>query len=156
MTEWITILSLLGFGLALVIIEILFVPGTTLVGVIGFIFLAVGVGLSFKYHGGEIGWITLGVSAAVSGGVLYFAFTTNVWGRFSLKSTISSKVNEGELDGLTTGMEGVATSALRPIGKAELNNKTFEVKTLGEYLDSGKRIRIIRIFENQIIVEPIN
>lgn len=156
MTEWMTILSLLGFGLALVIIEILFVPGTTLVGVVGFIFLAIGIGLSFKYFGGEVGWITLGASAVISGGVLYYAFTTNVWGKFSLKSSITSKVNEGELDGLTAGMEGIATSALRPFGKAEMNNKTFEVKTLGEYLDTGKRIRIIRIFENQIIVEPVN
>lgn len=156
MTEWTTILSLLGFGLALVIIEIIFVPGTTLVGIIGFVFMVVGVGLSFKYFGGEIGWITLGATAVVSGGVLYYAFTTNIWGRFSLKSSIDSKVNEGELDGLTLGTEGIATSALRPIGKAELNNKTFEVKTQGEYLDSGKRIRVVKIFENQIIVEPIN
>lgn len=151
-----TILSLIGFGLVLVIIEILFVPGTTVVGIIGFLFMVAGVGLTFKNHGGEIGWITLGITSVVSGGVLYFSFTTNLWGRFSLKSANTGKVNEGELTGLEPGMEGIATSALRPIGKAELNSKTFEVKTLGGYLDSGKRVRIVKIFENQIIVEPIN
>jgi membrane-bound ClpP family serine protease len=54
------------------------------------------------------------------------------------------------------GMEGQTVSALRPIGKAELNNQTVEVKTNGDYLDSGSRIRIIKIISNQIIVESIN
>lgn len=156
MVEWSTVISLLVFGLFLVIAEIVFVPGTTLVGVIGFCFLIVGVGLSFKYFGGEVGWITLGVTSAACGGLLYFSFTTDAWKRFSLKSAINSKVNEGELDNLKVGMEGLAVSALRPIGKAELNNQTVEVKTNGDYLDSGSRIRIIKIISNQIIVEPIN
>jgi membrane-bound ClpP family serine protease len=132
------------------------VPGTTLVGVIGFCFLIVGVGLSFRYFGGEAGWITLGITSVACGGLLYFSFTTDAWKRFSLKSAINSKVNEGELDHLQVGMEGKTVSALRPMGKAELNNQTVEVKTNGDYLDSGSRVRIIKILMNQIIVEPIN
>ena len=156
MIEWITVISLIVFGLALIVAEIIFVPGTTLVGVLGFAFLIVGVGLSFRYFGGEVGWITLGVSSVASGAILYYSFSANVWGKFSLQSSSDSKVNEGELDELKIGTEGQTISALRPIGKAELNNKTFEVKTLGEYLDSGKRIRVIKILSNQIFVEPIN
>ena len=156
MVEWSTVISLIGFGLILVVAEIIFVPGTTIVGVIGFCFLIAGVGLSFKYFGGEVGWIMLGSTAVACGGLLYFSFTTDAWKRFSLKSFSNSKVNEGELDKLVVGMEGQTVSALRPIGKAELNNQTVEVKTNGEYLDSGRRIRIIKIVSNQIIVEPIN
>jgi membrane-bound ClpP family serine protease len=154
--EWSTVISLLAFGLILVVAEIIFVPGTTLVGVIGFCFLIVGVGLSFKYFGSEAGWIIFGSTAVACGGLLYFSFTTNAWSRFSLKGKMDSKVNEGELDNLRVGMEGQTVSALRPIGKAELNNQTVEVKTNGDYLDSGSRIRIIKIISNQIIVESIN
>ncbi|MBK8290376.1 MAG: hypothetical protein IPK96_04850 [Flammeovirgaceae bacterium] len=156
MIEWITVISLILFGLFLIVAEIIFVPGTTIVGILGFLFLLVGVGLSFNYFGSETGWITVGVSAAVSGLILYYSFKTNVWGRFSLKSSIDSKVNEGDLDTLTVGMEGQTTSALRPIGKANLGDKIYEVKTLGDYLDTGSRIRILKIISNQIIVEPIN
>lgn len=156
MVEWITVISLILFGLFLIVAEIIFVPGTTIVGILGFLFLLVGVGLSFNYFGSETGWITVGVSAAVSGLILYYSFKTNVWGRFSLKSSIDSKVNEGDLDTLTVGMEGQTTSALRPIGKANLGDKIYEVKTLGDYLDTGSRIRILKIISNQIIVEPIN
>jgi membrane-bound ClpP family serine protease len=156
MAEWSTVLSLISFGLILVVLEIIFVPGTTIVGLIGFCFLIAGVGLSFKYFGGEIGWVMLGSTSVACGGLLYFSFTTDVWKRFSLKSAINSKVNEGELDQLRVGMEGQTVSALRPIGKAELNNQTVEVKTNGNYVDSGSKVKIIKILSNQIIVEPIN
>lgn len=156
MIEWITVISLILFGLFLIIAEIIFVPGTTLVGILGFIFLLLGVGLSFSYFGSETGWTTVGVSAVASGLILYYSFKANIWGRFSLKSSIQSKVNEGDLDSLAVGTEGIAVSALRPVGKATLGEKMYEVKTLGEYLDSGSRIRVIKIIMNQIIVEPIN
>lgn len=156
MVEWITVISLILFGLFLVVAEIIFVPGTTLVGIVGFIFLITGIGFSFNYFGSETGWIIVGVTSVASGLILYYSFKVNVWSRFSLKSSIDSKVNEGELDALTVGAEGETVSALRPIGKAEIENKMYEVKTLGEYLDSGSKIRVIKIVSNQIIVEPIN
>jgi membrane-bound ClpP family serine protease len=149
MAEWSTVISLVVFGLILVVAEVIFVPGTTVVGIIGFCFLVVGVGLSFKYFGSEVGWVMLGTTSVACGGLLYFSFTTNM-------SSNKSKVNEGELDQLLVGMEGTTISALRPIGKAELNNQIVEVKTNGDYLDSGSRIRVIKIVSNQIIIEPIN
>jgi membrane-bound ClpP family serine protease len=152
--ELTTVISLIFFGLLLIIVEIIFVPGTTLVGVGGFIFLTIGVWLSFKYFGSEMGWTTLGGTAVVSGLLLYFSFKANVWGKFALKSSMQGKVNEG--DHFQTGQEGVAISALRPVGKAELGSRMVEVKTLGSYVDSGTKIRIIQVLSNQIIVEPIN
>lgn len=156
MVEWVIVASLILFGLALIVGEIIFVPGTTLVGVLGFAFLIVGAGLSFRYFGNAIGWITVGITATSAAVILYYSFSANVWGKFSLKTKSDSKVNEGELDNLQIGIEGQTISTLRPVGKAEINNQIFEVKTLGEYLENGKRIRVIKILSNQIIVEPIN
>jgi membrane-bound ClpP family serine protease len=153
--EWSVVLSLIAVGLVLLLVEILFVPGTTIVGIIGFIVLAIGVGLSFKYFGREVGWLALGTTAVLAGVTLYVSFQSNLWARFALKSAITSKVNE-DPQGLAVGEEGIALSALRPIGKAEIGKRTFEVKTLGAYVDSGMRIRIIQIISNQIIVEPIS
>jgi membrane-bound ClpP family serine protease len=155
MTEWATVVSLIIVGLVLIVAEVIFVPGTTLVGLFGFIFLAIGVGLSFRYFGFETGWLTVGVSAAISGGVFYFAFKTNFWGRFALRKSMDSKVNEGEMERFKEGMEGITLSALRPAGKAELDNQQVEVRTLGAYVDSGTKVKIIRIVSHQIIVEPI-
>lgn len=156
MVEWITILSLILLGLGVIVIEIIFVPGTTLVGLIGFVLLVLGVGLSFRYFGSTTGWLTTGGTAIASGVVFYLAFKANVWGRFSLKSTSDSKVNEGELSNVTTGAEGMTISALRPVGKAELNHKTYEVRTMGNYVEPGTKIRVTQILSNQIIVEPLS
>src|SRR5690242_4369502 len=119
--EWVIVVSLVVFGLALIVAEIIFVPGTTLVGVLGFAFLILGAGLSFRYFGSTAGWITVGITAAASAIILYYSFSTNVWRRFSLKTSSNSKVNEGELDQLVVGVEGQTTSTLRPVGKAEIN-----------------------------------
>jgi len=153
--EWMIVISLVLFGLLLLVVEVIFVPGTTIVGVVGFVFVVLGIGLAFRYFGSEVGWITTGGAALSFGIVFYFSFKTNVWKRFSLKSSIKSKVNEGELEKLTEGEEGVAVSALRPVGKAELTSKIYEVKTQGQYIDSGTRIRIVKIISNQIFVEPV-
>ncbi|HCM75964.1 MAG TPA: hypothetical protein DIS90_06255 [Cytophagales bacterium] len=153
--DWMIVASLIFFGILLVIAEIIFVPGTTLVGIIGAGFMIAGVVSSFSYFGQQGGWITLGATALTSAIIVYYAFKANVWGKFSLKTSSLGKVNEGALEGLTVGMEGQAISALRPSGKAEINDKTYEVKTLGAFVDSGSKIRIIKVNSNQIIVEPI-
>ena len=140
MFEWATVISLILFGLVLIVVEIVFVPGTTLVGVLGFFFLIVGIGLSFHYFGNNLGWITVGGSGVASGLILYLSFKANVWKRFALKTTLQNKVNEGELEGLHPGQEGVALSALRPVGKAEMGSRTYEVKTLGGYVSTGTKI----------------
>jgi len=154
MIEWFTVISLILFGLILLVVEIIFIPGTTVVGLVGFVIMAVGVGLSFNYFGSTTGWSTMAGASVTSGLVLYYSFKSNVWGRFALKSTSSSKVNEGEVEELSPGQEGIALSALRPVGKAELANRTYEVKTIGSFVDAGTKIRIIKILSNQIFVEP--
>lgn len=156
MIDWVTVLSLILLGIALLVVEIIFVPGTTVVGVVGFVLLLAGVVLSFRYHGSAIGWTTACGSAAGTAVILYFCFKSDVWSRFASKATIDSRVNEGELNDLRVGTEGIAVSALRPIGKAELNGKIYEVKTFGSYLETGKKIRVMEILSNQIVVEQIN
>ena len=153
--EWIIVISLIAIGLLLLLVEILFVPGTTLVGILGFIIVGVGVWLSFSYFGSDVGWITLGSAAVGAGLTLYISFKSNLWSRFALHTSNTGKVNEDPI-GLSVGDEGVTLSALRPIGKAEIAKKTFEVKTLGSYVEAGQKIRIIQINLNQIFVEPIS
>lgn len=150
------VIALILIGLILIVIEVIFIPGTTLVGLAGFIFLIVGVGLSFKYFGTDRGWLTLGGSAVAAGGILYVAFRTDAWSRFSLRSSLQGKVNDGQHDALAVGMTGQTTSALRPMGNAEIEGRLYEVRTTGEYVENGQPVRIIRISENKIVVEPVN
>jgi membrane-bound ClpP family serine protease len=155
MTEWTIVILLILFGLALIIVEVIFIPGTTFVGLLGLISMVIGIVLSFSKFGAETGWLTLAASTVASGALIYISFRTNTWRRFSLNSTIDSKMNEVELLKFSIGMQGIALSALRPIGKGEFDEEVLEVRTNGEYVEAGSKIRIVRLTTNQVLVEII-
>ena len=54
MADWITILILIALGIVLLVLEIIVVPGTTVVGAIGGLLVVVGVVLTFKNYGSTI------------------------------------------------------------------------------------------------------
>ena len=153
---WTLIISLLVIGLALLVIEIVFVPGTTLVGVIGVILAGAGVLITFREYGSETGIYMLVGSSAITAAALYLSFRSNAWKRFANNSAIRSKVNEGLTARLAVGDEGMTLSTLKPMGKAQFEGGQFEVKTLGDYVDVGTKVKIVHIESNQIIVKPLN
>ena len=155
MLMWIIIFTLLLIGLLLVILELVFIPGTTVVGLLGLVFTIAGIVICYSHFGRQTGMYILTGSVLVTGVALYFSFRTGAWSSFALKSSIDSKVNEGAHDTLQVGDEGVTISTLRPIGKASFRDKILEVKTSGNYLEQGTKVKISLLQANQIIVEPI-
>jgi len=156
MLMWIIIVALLLIGLALIVVELVFIPGTTVVGLLGLIFSVAGIVISYNHFGSTVGFYILMGNVAVTLGALFYSFRSGSWSRFSLKETINSKVNEGMIAGVSLGDEGVTVSTLRPMGKAEFSRGIFEVKTIGSYVENGQKIKIIHIDSNQIVVEPLN
>ncbi len=150
------IVALILVGLLLIIVEIVFIPGTTVVGLLGLIFAIVGIVFSYNHYGNNIGFYVMLGTALVSAGTLYLSFRKGAWNKFSLKNSMDSKVNEGIANELEVGAIGKATSALRPMGSAEFNGKIFEVKSNGEYFNPGTKLKIVNIRLNDILVEPIN
>lgn len=154
--EWIIVSGLILAGLLLLVIEILFVPGTTLVGLLGFILVLAGVSLSFRYFGSETGWLIVGGSTVLSAVAVYASFKSNLWSKFSLKSSMTGVAVENLDEKLHAGQEGKALSSLRPSGKAEFGNIVCEVRTKGGFADAGSRVKIAEVSGSVIIVEPVN
>ncbi|MCK5206806.1 MAG: hypothetical protein KAQ79_02260 [Cyclobacteriaceae bacterium] len=154
--DWITVILLIIAGIALMIIEIIFVPGTTILGIIGAALMVFGVIIGYSTFGTQTGTIIL-VSAVVTGGAItVISFRTGVWKRFALKTAIKSKFNEDIKIEHLLGAEGITLSALRPYGKAEIYNLTYEVKTLGNYLTAGTKIKVTNVDkDHKIFVEPL-
>lgn len=150
---WIIIVGLIVVGLVLLVIEIVFIPGTTVVGILGLAFAIGGVSLSYTNFGNDVGFIVLMSTLVLTLITLYFSFKKGAWEAFALKSSIDSRVNEGTTNVLSVGDEGITTSVLRPIGKAELKGEVFEVKSTTGYIAAGEKIKVISIEGNQIIVE---
>ncbi len=154
--EWFIVLALVIFGLGMILVEIIFVPGTTFVGITGIISAIIGVYLSFVYFGPTVGAWFLIISSLMFATSLYFGFRGQTWDRFSLKDSIQSKFNENLTVDLQVAQQGMTISSLRPVGKAEFDSKTYEVKSHGDYIDSGTKVEIIKIDGNNIFVQPIN
>ena len=155
MMDWILLVSLLLAGLVLIVVEILFVPGTTLVGLFGLAFSVTAVFASYQYFGSKVGHYFLSGSLIVFILTVYFAFRTDLWLRFAHKGSLQGKVNEGMAASLAIGMEGKTISALRPVGKAEFHDKVYEVTSFG-HVEEGRPVKIVQVKESRIFVEPLN
>lgn len=153
--DWILLITLLVTGLVLIVVEILFVPGTTIVGLFGFAFAVTAIFAAYHYFGKTIGSYFLAGSVVTFSIAIYFSFKSDVWLKFANKGTLTSKVNEGVLESMVEGLEGKTLSALRPVGKAEFGNKVFEVTSSG-HIEEGKAVKITKVKDNRIFVEPLN
>jgi membrane-bound ClpP family serine protease len=154
--EWLTVILFILIGIVLIVLEIIIIPGTTIVGIFGLILSVVGIVLGFHYFGPDTGWMLLAITGVLSGGMFYWALRSDTWKKFSLKNTLQGKVNEGMLDNLVVGQKGITTSALRPMGKADVNGQLVEVSSRGNFIPAGTPIKIVSISANHISVETIN
>ncbi|HSI89480.1 MAG TPA: hypothetical protein VK927_00115 [Adhaeribacter sp.] len=153
--EWITIVSLLAFGILLLVVEIVLVPGTTLVGLLGVILMGVGVWMGFRDLGLTYGYWLLGLSIALTTLAVYVGLKRKTWHRFSLTTVNKGRVNEDEQNQLPVGSVGKTLSSLRPIGTGYFNGKQFEVQTRGEFIQTGMQLRVIHSEPHHIIVEKV-
>ncbi|WP_347160241.1 NfeD family protein [Pontibacter chitinilyticus] len=154
--DWITVIVLIGIGLLLLVVELMFVPGTTVVGVLGFVLVAVGVWIGYSTLGTTTGHIILAASIVTGGLAFFYSFRSDSWSRFALKEQNRSHVNEEYTHTLAVGEEGKAVSALRPQGTALFADRHHEVQTQGEFVAANATLRIIKLHHNKIIVEAIS
>ena len=154
--EWITVIGLIIFGIILLIAEIIFVPGTTIVGALGVIFSGYGIYLGYDYFGTSTGTIILLGTLVINVVALVMAFKGRSWERFSLKNTMKGKFNEDFQPQLKIGDKGLSISSLKPIGKALINDQEIEVRSNGGYINENVEIEVFRIESTKIFVQPVN
>ena len=143
-------------GRLIVMVEIFFLPGTTLFGVVGGIILVGGIYLAFSEHGAKTGSIILGITTVACCILLYAGFKTYSSGKMALKDVIGSKASEPDARLVNVGDEGQTITYLRPNGKAAIKEHKVEVYSLGEYIESNKAIIVVKIAENKIFVKTKN
>ena len=155
MMEWLAVVLLIGIGIILIGVELIFVPGTTIVGLIGLGCMVVGIVLGFQYFGSGTGWAILGLSSVIGFGIIIYGLRSGAWEKFALKRSIDAKVNQEMAMDLQIGQRGETISALRPIGKAEFENKVYEVRSYGNYVKQKAPVQIVKIDNKKIYVEPV-
>tara|TARA_Y100001936_G_C15584538_1_gene413817 strand:- start:85 stop:549 length:465 start_codon:yes stop_codon:yes gene_type:complete len=152
--DFLTLFFLLIIGLILILIEILFIPGTTVFGIFGILAIFYSDYLSFQYFGAEFAIVYSIANSILVLFVVIYSLKTNTWKRIALNKIHNVKV-ENKFDSLKVGDEGKTTSALRPYGKAIFSDKFYEVKSSENFIDENKKIKIINILQDKIIVKKI-
>lgn len=141
-------------GVIFLLAEIFLLPGMTISGIAGLIFIVSGITYAYVYVGAMAGNITLVISAfLIMGSFLYFIKSKSLW-RISLNTNINSKVDTSDLKKIKVGDEGITQSRLNPIGKVYINNLTVEAKSIdGELIDEDTRVIVIKVEWSNILVE---
>ena len=146
---------LLLLGIILILIEILFIPGTTVFGILGLISIFASDYLSISYFGFEVGIIysiTSGIFCLI---MILYALKSDTWNKVSLKNIHSHKVSKNQYSELSIGDIGKSYSSLKPYGKGVFNDKSYEVKSLENFIEENKKIKIINILQDKILVKKI-
>lgn len=149
------IASLIFFGILLMLIELLLIPG---VGVAGFLSLASLVGscvYAFMYIGAAAGVTTTVVVICLLAATFIYILRAKTWKKFETDTVIDSKVNE-EGSKVNLGDKGLATTRLAPMGSARFGDTGCEVKSEdNSMIAAGTAIEVTRIEDNKILVKPI-
>jgi membrane-bound ClpP family serine protease len=147
------IIILIVAGLLFVLVEVLVIPGTTVVGIAGFALIVFAVWEGYHVFGSPTGHFILLGTFLLSVFSVFLAFKTDTWSRIMLKTEISGKVNEIDTEKIHEGDVGKAVSRITPAGKGVFNNEFFEVHTNGDFIDQEMEIIVTQIVDNKIFVK---
>jgi membrane-bound ClpP family serine protease len=108
----------------------------------------------YNEFGPVSGHLALGGLILLLVACIIIAVRSGVWEKVSLHQQVDSKVNQ--LPDVAIGNTGFTSSALRPMGRMQMENNSFEVTTMGEHVESGAMVEVIKIENNKIYVKQIS
>jgi membrane-bound ClpP family serine protease len=149
------VIALLLLGILLILLEILFVPGTTIVGVGGIILLGIGIYLAYHSISTVAGHLSLASSVVVIFLSLIVLLKGQTWKKMALDSTVEGKGVEQVEMFVSVGDRGKTISRLNPIGKALFGDRMLEVATEGDFINEDSTIEVVKVEQNKIKVKTV-
>ena len=150
----IVVISVIILGILFMLIEIFLLPGISIAGIAGAIFLIGGIIYSYMFLGSTAGNITLAASAVTLGLTFFGLLKSKSLERISLNTNIDDKVDNSYLSKIAVGDTGVAVSRLNPIGKVLFNDIEAEGKSYdGEFIEEDTEIVVTKVETYNVLVK---
>lgn len=155
--NWLAFLALL-LGVIAFVLEALVFTGFGVAGIVGIILVGWGVLLLAV----DVTQVTAALVLALIATIVIFVLGLrlmsryNMWNKLTLQNKQDSK--EGyvapapELS-LFAGKEGIALTPLRPAGSADIEGHRLDVVTEGEFVGTGKRVKVIKVEGTRVVVK---
>lgn len=161
-TPWhLVVFGLMLGGLILLFFEIAIIPGFGVTGISGIALMITAMGLAYLKLSILIGTIVMLFGlGAVSFLIYWFTtiFPNTAIGKKFVLSTDGNVENSGiavdDFEHLI-GLEGETLTALKPAGKAKINDERYDVITEGEFVDKGVAVMVKKSSAGRIIVAPV-
>lgn len=151
--DLIIVIALLAMGVLFMLIEIFLLPGISIAGIAGAIFLIGGIAYAYLFLGSTAGNISLIASGVVLGGSFVWLLRSKSLRRISLETNIESTVDNTYLSKMAAGDIGTTISRLNPIGKVLVNDIVAEGKSVdGEFIDEDTEIEIVKVETYNVLV----
>ncbi len=148
-----TALIFVTIGLILLLVEVFLMPGTAISGIVGLICLVVGIIIGYNVSA-TYGTVILVLTLLISGGLSVKLLRAETWDKLTIKDNITSKSGPGD-SLLEVGDKGKSITRLNPGGNARIKDEYLEVTARNNYIDSGVKIKVVKIEGRRVFVEPL-
>jgi len=159
-------------GGILLAIEIFVIPGFGITGVSGILLIIASLFLALVKHPmpktpidvSRLVQATYVVGASLVATFLVATFSFRFMGKIPFLSKLVLTSEEKREEGFRSapvelekfiGKQGVALTMLRPVGKAQFGDIILDVVTEGELIEKGKRVEVIKVEGNRIVVSEV-
>ena len=144
---------LMLFGVLFLVTELVLLPGVSVGALLSLVCYGAAIYLGFSQFGTTTGVVVIVVILILSLLATILSLRAKTWQRFSLKQEIRSSSMPTPSDELVVGDRGVALSRLAPMGKVVINDRQYEAKTTGSYIDAQTPIEVIGFENFNVIVK---
>ena len=147
------VLILLLVGVILLLIEMFLIPGLSIAGIGGVLFLGGGVYYAYANIGADAGHLAL-LGAFIMMAIAVFIFIrSKALEKMSLKTEIEGKNDPLEGIDLQIGDKGITTSRLAPMGKIRVKGHMVEAKAIDDFIDQDEEVIITKVQSTNVLVE---
>ena len=150
------IVLLIILGMLFLVAELLLFPGLSIGGILAMVCYGGAIWYAFDTLGVTAGVWTIVAVAVLSLLSLIFSLRAKTWQRLALKQEIDSVSMPNPESEIAIGAVGVSISRLSPMGKVEVNGKTFEAKSADVFIDQRSKVEVVGFDNFTLIVRKID
>ena len=150
------IVLLIILGMLFLVAELLLFPGLSIGGILAMACYGGAIWYAFDALSVTAGIWTIVAVALLSLLSLIFSLRAKTWQRLALKQEIDSVSMPNPESEIAIGAVGVSISRLSPMGKVEVNGKTFEAKSADVFIDQRSKVEVVGFDNFTLIVRKID
>lgn len=147
------IILLILLGVLFLVAELLLLPGISVGTILSLVCYGSAVYLAFDGYGTLTGAITVAVVLLLSLITTLVSLRAKTWQRLSLKQEIDSSSMQLPEKEISVGARGISVSRLSPMGKVEIDGKSYEAKSADAFIDQKQPVEVVGFDNFAVIVK---